>query len=39
LMPRERQVFDLVIRGDTNKHIARALGCTDAPVSAAGQTP
>jgi FixJ family two-component response regulator len=29
LTPRERQVFDLVIRGDTNKHIARALGCTE----------
>ena len=28
LTPRERQVFDLVIRGDTNKHVARALGCT-----------
>ena len=28
LTPRERQVFDLVIRGDTNKYIARALGCT-----------
>ena len=27
LTPRERQVFELVIRGDTNKQIARALGC------------
>ena len=26
LTPRERQVFDLVIRGSTNKHVARALG-------------
>ena len=26
LTPRERQVFDLVVRGNTNKQIARALG-------------
>jgi FixJ family two-component response regulator len=25
---RERQVFALVIRGDTNKQVANALGCT-----------
>ena len=29
LTPRERQVFELVIRGDTNKQIARALGCAE----------
>jgi FixJ family two-component response regulator len=34
LTPRERQVFDLVIRGDTNKHIARALGCTARTIKA-----
>jgi RNA polymerase sigma factor (sigma-70 family) len=34
LTPRERQVFDLVIRGDTNKHIARALGCTTRTIKA-----
>jgi FixJ family two-component response regulator len=34
LTPRERQVFDLVIRGDTNKHIARALGCTERTIKA-----
>ena len=34
LTPRERQVFDLVIRGDTNKHVARALGCTERTVKA-----
>jgi FixJ family two-component response regulator len=34
LTPRERQVFDLVIRGDTNKHVARALGCTERIIKA-----
>lgn len=34
LTPRERQVFDLVIRGDTNKHAARALGCTERTIKA-----
>ena len=28
LTPRERQVFELIIRGDTNKQVANALGCT-----------
>jgi FixJ family two-component response regulator len=32
LTPREREVFELVIRGDTNKHIALALGCTERTV-------
>ena len=32
LTPREREVFELVIRGDTNKHVARALGCTERTV-------
>jgi FixJ family two-component response regulator len=34
LTPRERQVFDLVIRGDTNKHVARALGCAERTIKA-----
>jgi FixJ family two-component response regulator len=34
LTPRERQVFDLVIRGATNKHAARALGCTERTIKA-----
>jgi FixJ family two-component response regulator len=34
LTPREREVFDLVIRGDTNKHVARALGCTERTIKA-----
>jgi FixJ family two-component response regulator len=32
LTPRERQVFDLVIRGKQNKHAARALGCTERTI-------
>ena len=34
LTPRERQVFDLVIRGNLNKQIARALGCTERTIKA-----
>ena len=34
LTPRERQVFDLVIRGNPNKQVARALGCTERTVKA-----
>jgi len=34
LTPREREVFELVIRGDPNKQIARALGCTARTVKA-----
>ena len=34
LTPREREVFELVIRGDTNKQIARAMGCTERTVKA-----
>ena len=34
LTPRERQVFDLVIRGSTNKHAARELGCTERTIKA-----
>jgi FixJ family two-component response regulator len=34
LTPRERQVFDLVIRGFTNKLIARELGCTERTIKA-----
>ena len=29
LTPREREVFELVIRGNTNKQVARELGCTE----------
>jgi FixJ family two-component response regulator len=34
LTPREREVFDLVVRGGTNKHAARALGCTERTIKA-----
>ena len=34
LTPRERQVFDLVIRGGTNKDVARSLGCTERTIKA-----
>ena len=34
LTPRERQVFELVIRGRQNKQIANALGCTERTIKA-----
>ena len=34
LTPREREVFELVIRGNPNKQIARALGCTERTIKA-----
>jgi len=34
LTPRERQVFGLVIRGNTNKQIARAIGGTERTIKA-----
>ena len=34
LTPREREVFELVVRGDHNKQIARAIGCTERTVKA-----
>ena len=34
LTPREREVFELVIHGDPNKQIARAIGCTTRTVKA-----
>jgi FixJ family two-component response regulator len=34
LTPREREVFELVVRGDTNKHAARSLGCTERTIKA-----
>ena len=34
LTPREREVFDLITRGETNKHAARTLGCTERTVKA-----
>ena len=34
LTPREREVFELVIRGKTNKQVARALGWTERTIKA-----
>ena len=34
LTPREREVFELVIRGNINKQVARALGCTERTIKA-----
>ena len=34
LTPREKQVFELVIRGNTNKQVARALGGTERTIKA-----
>jgi FixJ family two-component response regulator len=34
LTPRERQVFELVVRGNTNKQVANALGSTDRTIKA-----
>ena len=34
LTPRERQVFELVIRGKQNKQIANTLGCTERTIKA-----
>lgn len=34
LTPREREVFELVVRGKTNKHIARELGATERTIKA-----
>jgi RNA polymerase sigma factor (sigma-70 family) len=34
LTPRERQVFDLVIRGKTNKQVAIVLGATERTIKA-----
>ena len=34
LTPRERQVFELVIRGKTNKQVGNALGATERTIKA-----
>ena len=36
LTPREREVFELVVRGEPNKQIARAIGCTERTVNFVG---
>jgi RNA polymerase sigma factor (sigma-70 family) len=32
LTPRERQVFELIVRGKTNKQVGNALGCTERTI-------
>jgi FixJ family two-component response regulator len=34
LTPRQRQVFEMIVRGKTNKHAARELGCTERTIKA-----
>ena len=34
LTPREREVFELIIRGQTNKQAGNALGCTERTIKA-----
>jgi FixJ family two-component response regulator len=34
LTPREREVFELVVRGGSNKQVARSLGCTERTIKA-----
>jgi FixJ family two-component response regulator len=34
LTPRERQAFERIVRGNTNKHAARELGCTERTIKA-----
>ena len=34
LTPRQSQVFNLIVRGHTNKHAARSLGCTERTIKA-----
>ena len=34
LTPREREVFELVVRGKTNKHVAHELGTTERTIKA-----
>ena len=34
LTAREKEVFLLIVRGQTNKHVARSLGCADRTIKA-----
>jgi FixJ family two-component response regulator len=34
LTPRQQQLFEIIIRGKTNKHAARELGCTERTIKA-----
>jgi FixJ family two-component response regulator len=37
LTPRQRQVFEIIVRGKTNKHAARELGSTERTIKAQRQ--
>jgi FixJ family two-component response regulator len=34
LTPRQRQIFEIIVRGKTNKHAARELGCSERTIKA-----
>ena len=34
LTPRQRQVFEIIVRGNTSKHVARELGSTERTIKA-----
>jgi FixJ family two-component response regulator len=34
LTPRQRQIFEIIVRGQTNKHAARELGSTERTIKA-----
>jgi FixJ family two-component response regulator len=34
LSPRQRQVFEIIVQGKTNKHAARELGCSERTIKA-----
>jgi FixJ family two-component response regulator len=37
LSPRQRQIFEIIVRGKTNKHAARELGISERTIKALGK--